>query len=137
MAEPYRPLAERAMTDQLGSDDGSFVRPTIPIAYLVDIARRCRAHPRELARALAASAIVPDALGSRHLRVSIAQFERFYAALGRELDDELFGYFARPVPRGAYATLLRLLTGSSDVHAALESAARFYRLFDRHRYLHF
>src|SRR5438105_15081269 len=110
------------MTDQLGIDDGSFVRPTIPIAYLVDIATRCRTHRREIARALAASSLAPNALSSRRLRVSIAQFDRFHATLSRALDDEVFGFFARPVPRGAYATLVRLLTGSTDVRAMLESA---------------
>src|SRR5260221_7475854 len=117
MARHYGPRAHRSMTDHLGLDDGSVVRPTIPIVYLADIARRCKAHPDDVTRALAASSIPPNALSSRRLRVSIAQFDRFHAALSRALDDELFGYFARTVPRGAYSTLLRLLTGSTDVRA--------------------
>src|SRR5262249_3232187 len=48
---------------------------------------------------------------------------------------ELFGFLRKPVPRGAYAVLVRLLTGSPDIHAALESTARFYGIFDAHRYL--
>src|SRR4051794_20485748 len=108
------------------------VRPTIPIAYVADVAQRCGARAA-VSRALADAAIAPGALSSR-LRISIAQLERFHASLSRALDDELFGYFARPVPRGSYATLVRLLTGCADVTAVLESAARFYALFDRHPY---
>ena len=61
--------------------------------------------------------------------------QRVHAALSRALDDELFGYFARPVPRGTFATLVRLLTGCADVRAAFDAMTRFYRLFDRHAYL--
>jgi len=114
------------MTDDL-------VRPTIPIGYVVEIASRCPS--RAIARALAACSVAPRTLRAPRFRLSIAQFVRFHTALSRELDDEMFGYFPRPVPRGAYATLVRMLTGSADVRAMLESANRFYRLFDRHDYL--
>jgi len=118
------------MTDQL-------VRPTIPIAYVADIVARCRATPRAIAGALAAGDIPARALASRRMRVSIVQLERFHAALGRAGDDEVFGFFARPVPRGSFATLLALLVDCDDVRAMLDAAARFYRLFDRHAYFAF
>jgi AraC-like DNA-binding protein len=119
------------MTDRLGVDDGS-ARP----ADDPDRVRRRHRPPRAIARALAEASIPPRAMASRRARISIAQFERFHAALTRARDDELFGYFARPVPRGAYATLVHLLTGSADVSAVLDAAAGFYALFDRHRYFH-
>ena len=115
------------MTDDL-------VRPTIPIAYVVDIARRCPS--RAISRALAASSISSHALRAPRVRISIAQYLRFHTVLSRDIDDEMFGYFARPVPRGAFATMLRMLTGSPDIRAMLVSAGRFYRLFDRHDHLH-
>jgi AraC-like DNA-binding protein len=71
------------------------------------------------------------------MRVSIDQVERFHVALVRATNDELFGFFASPVPRGAYAVAVRLLTGCADVTAVLDASARFYRLFDRHDYWHF
>lgn len=114
------------MTDDL-------VRPTIPIAYVVEIAKRCPA--RAIVRALGAAGVPPRVLRVPRFRLSIAQYVRFHGALSRELDDEMFGFFARPVPRGAYATLVRMLTGSANVGAMLASANRFYRLFDRHDYL--
>jgi AraC-like DNA-binding protein len=122
-----------AMTEQL-SDAAQLVRPTIPAAYLADIARRCRA-PGAIRGALAAAGLAPRSLASPRLRVSIAQFERFHTALVRARDDELMGCFARPVPRGGYATVVQLMCGAPDVAAALAAATRFYRLFDRHAYL--
>ncbi len=121
-----------AMTEQL-SELVEVVRPTIPTVYLADIARRCRT-PAAIGRALAVAGLPPAALRSPRLRVSIAQFERFHTALVRDRDDELMAFFARPVPRGAYATAVQLLCGCADVGAALVAATRFYRLFDRHAY---
>jgi AraC-like DNA-binding protein len=109
------------MTDDL-------VRPTIPIAYLADMTTGARAGA--IRKALGAASLPKRALSSRRMRVSITQFERFYTTLVRARDDELFGFLARPVPRGAYAMLVRLLTGSEDLGSALDAAARFYRLFD-------
>jgi len=115
------------MTDPL-------VRPTIPIPYVAEIVQRCRDHARAVSDALAAASLAREALASPKLRISIVHFARFHDALVRALDDELVGYFARPVPRGAYATLLQLLAGTRDLHAMIEAAAAFYRLFDRHAY---
>jgi AraC-like DNA-binding protein len=39
------------------------------------------------------------------------------------------------VPPGAYATLLRLLTGCADLASAFDGFTRFYRMFDHHPYL--
>jgi AraC-like DNA-binding protein len=124
------------MTDPL-------VKPTIPIDYLGEIAtqvrRRRRGGPaggRAVACALEAAQLPARALQTRGMRVSIAQFERFHAALVRATNDELFGFFSAPVPRGSYGVLVHLLTGSTDVTAMFDASSRFYRLFDRHAYWH-
>lgn len=104
------------------------VRPTIPIAYLADLGVRS---PRSAVReALEAASLAPRVLSSRRLRVSILQFSRFYGTLVRALDDEVCGLLAKPVPRGSYATLVRLLASSDDLASALDGASRFYGLFD-------
>jgi AraC-like DNA-binding protein len=109
-------------------------RPTIPIRYLIEVIDRARPSAGARRRVLAAVAVSPSALESPRMRLSIAQWERFHASLSKALDDETFGFLARPVPVGAYATLVRLLTGCVDVGSCLDAIARFYRLFDRHRY---
>jgi AraC-like DNA-binding protein len=109
------------MTDPL-------VAPTIPIVYLREMSRF--ASPRAVARAGVSRAT----LAAPRMRASIVQVERFCLALVRETGDELFGFFARPVPRGAYAVLVRLLAGCADVTSMLDATMRFYRLFDSHAY---
>src|SRR5687767_10558648 len=109
-------------------------RPTIPLRYLAEMAARSGASRVVIARALERASLPADALDAPRLRASVVQLERYYLALRRAIDDELFGFFARKVPPGAYATLVPLLTGAVDVKAALAAAARFYRLFDRHEY---
>jgi AraC-like DNA-binding protein len=109
-------------------------RPTIPMRYVVDVIERSRPRKTTIARALEAAAFSERALASRRMRISAAQWERFFAVLRRDRDDELFGYFTRPVPSGAFATLLRLLTTYADLASCMDAGERFYRLFDRHRY---
>jgi AraC-like DNA-binding protein len=114
----------------------ALVRPTIPIRYLAEISDRSRAPARSVRAALAAAALPRSALGVPQLRVSVLQVKAFHEVLRRETGDELFGYFERPVPVGAYATLLRLLTESSHLATALDGFVRFYRIFDHHPYVH-
>ncbi len=105
------------------------VRPTIPIAYLAEMAEGGRA--ADVRDALAAASLSPRALASRRMRVSIAQLVRFHGSLVRARDDEMFGFLPRPVPRGAYAMLVRLLAGRGDLASTLDAASRFYALFAR------
>lgn len=114
---------------------GAPVRATIPVQFLAEMAARSGASRNTVRAALASAAMPPGALARPRLRVSVGQFERYYDNLRRALNDELFGFFARPVPRGAYATLVQLMACAADVAAALDAAGRFYRLYDRHRYL--
>jgi AraC-like DNA-binding protein len=129
------------MTNDLGAGaetvrEEAVLRPTIPIRYLAEMAARAR--PRSaVTRALGMAELPHGALVLPRFRASIAQIDTFYRVLARGIDDELFGYFARKVPPGAYATLVRLLTGTTHVAATLEACSRFYRLFDRHPYWRF
>lgn len=104
-------------------DDPYFVRPTIPARYVEEILARTPDRERILARA----AIPAGA------RISVEQFERLHREL-RRAGDEMFGYLASPVPSGAYAALMHLLAPGPRVRDMFESAARFYGIFDRHRY---
>src|SRR5258708_5548000 len=95
-------------------------RPTIPVRYLAEVLDRCRPSEETVARVFEAGAIPHGALRSRRMRLSIAQWARVHEVLTRDNDDELFGFFSRPVPRGAFATLLRSLTGCVDIASALD-----------------
>jgi AraC-like DNA-binding protein len=109
--------------------------PTVPIRYLAELADRSGPRSRGVAGAIAAAGLSREALRRPRLRVTVLQVKAFYEALRRANDDELFGFFERPVPVGAYASLLWLLTGMPDLAHALEGMGRFYGVFDRHPYL--
>src|SRR5438105_15609554 len=95
-------------------------RPTIPVRYLLDVLDRTKPAAAVRARAIDAAGMSARALRSPRMRLSIAQWERIHEVLIEANDDELFGWFARPVPAGAFATLVRSLTGCAAVAACCE-----------------
>ena len=50
----------------------------------------------------------------------------------RTTGDECFGDLARPVPPGAYLTMVRQLTRFDDMADCFDGSRDFYRLFDAH-----
>ncbi len=118
----------------MSSSDAYFVRPTIPARYLAELLARTGL---DRARTLAAAGLPANATALRKFRVSVEQFERLYTVACKACDDEMFGLFASRVPRGTYAVAIRMATRSRDLAELIESATRFYALFDRgHRYWH-
>jgi AraC-like DNA-binding protein len=110
------------------------VRPTIPARYLADVLARARLGERREAQLLRESGLPPRAHALPRFRISVEQFERVYRVVRKACDDEMFGFFERPVPPGAYAVLLRSAIRCGTVAEVLDAAGRFYALFDRHRY---
>lgn len=109
----------------------SFARPTIPVRYVREM---LEAVPAEERRALLQQA----GLGSTDphddpTRVSGVAMELLHHAVARRTDDELYGAFERAVPRGSYATVLKLACRAADLRGALAIATDFYALFDRRR----
>jgi AraC-like DNA-binding protein len=110
------------------------ISPTVPVEYLDDMLDRSRASSEIRAACLRAAGIDPALARSPRLRLTSERFVAAYTTLRAAIADELFGFFARPIPIGSYATLARLVVGSRDVASALDNGFRFYRLFDPHRY---
>lgn len=107
----------------------SFARPTIPLRYLQEM---LQAVPAEQGRHLLAQIGLGTLDPSRAQgRVSGASVERLHHQVVRHLDDELYGYFERPVPRGSYLAVLRMACQAPDLRAALAIFTEFYALFDR------
>jgi AraC-like DNA-binding protein len=107
---------------------------TIPVRYAAEMMRR-PALPPDRVRALLAEAALPEEmLEVPQFRLSVVQFARLHGVVRRALQDELFGFFQRPVPIGAYATLIALITRCSTVDDAFDATKTFYRLFDPHDY---
>lgn len=100
------------------------ITPTVPAAFLTDLlAGKSVVFLRRLG---IGAAMLKDA----GFRITPLQFSAALREVVREDDDELFGLYARPVPRGLYARMLRLQTYCPTVRAALEEGAALYGLFD-------
>jgi AraC-like DNA-binding protein len=105
---------------------------TIPVRYAAEMLRR-PALPADRVRALLAEAALPEEmLEVPQFRLSVVQFARLYEVARRATGDELFGFFRRAVPIGAYATLIALLTRCSTIEDAFDATKTFYRMFDPH-----
>lgn len=116
------------MTEALEAGD-DFTRATIPIRF----AREMVAHVEDARAALRQAGIAQGALDHPGFRISGEQMGALADVLGRANDDELYGAFRRPVPRGTYATLVRMMTGYSTLRQTLDAANELYGLFDQHR----
>ena len=67
-------------------------------------------------------------LASADARVPLNDYAALYNVVVAALDDEGFGLFPHPIPRGTFEFLCRSLIGSRDLGEALDRAARFFRL---------
>ncbi len=85
----------------------------------------------EREQALDHADIGPAILAAQGLRVSPAQFERLHHFVVRARDDEVHGLLRRPVPRGTFASFVRLATQLPTVRSLLIAGNEIYGLFDR------
>ncbi|KTC35117.1 MAG: AraC family transcriptional regulator ligand-binding domain-containing protein [Pseudomonas sp.] len=108
------------------------VAPTIPARFARELLAQLRLDPGAQAALLQRSGLSPQVLrdGQRIAPLHYRALSRLAVGSGH---DEAFGFFARPVPLGSFAQLLRLLVHLPSLADAFEEAARFYRLFDGSR----
>ena len=69
--------------------------------------------------------IAPEAFGDPRQRVPVERYAALYNLINRELNDESFGLFSRPMPVGSFELLTRSLAGSPILEVALERTCRF------------
>lgn len=110
------------------------VAPTIPTRYVAELLAHSGAKAGLRGDILTAADIDPASLEIERHRITYAQFSTVYWLLRKSLDDEMFGWLARPVPPGAWATQMALLTACADIETAIWMGRRFYQVFDRHDY---
>lgn len=105
---------------------------TIPVRYAREMLVRTGLSATDRTALLTRAGLAPDVVRRRRFRLSARQFDRLYREVVRTTDDECFGYLARPVPSGAYLTMVRQLTRFDDVADCLAGSRDFYALFDSH-----
>ena len=62
--------------------------------------------------------IAPEAFGDPRQRVPVERYAALYNLINRELNDESFGLFSRPMPVGSFELLTRSLAGSPILEVA-------------------
>ncbi|UMZ10569.1 AraC family transcriptional regulator ligand-binding domain-containing protein [Pseudomonas sp. MPFS] len=105
------------------------VAPTIPARFARELLAQLRLDATTHDALLQRCGLSREMLHDGHRLAPLTYRALSRLAVGAS-HDEAFGFFARPVPLGSFAQLLRLLVHLPTLADALEEAARFYQLFD-------
>jgi AraC-like DNA-binding protein len=103
-------------------------RATVAAGFVTGLLAGVRARGLETGGFLEAAGIDPASLEMREGRVPIDSYVALYNTVARELGDEAFALFSRPLRTGTFEFLCRGMLGSRDLGEALDRAARFLRL---------
>jgi AraC-like DNA-binding protein len=98
------------------------------MAFVRCIALAYKRRGMDVAPALAAAQITPEALRDPQARITAQQMEAVSAAAMQALDDEALGWFERRLPWGSYGMLCRASTGAATLGLALKRWCRHHRL---------
>lgn len=105
--------------------NASTSRATVALGFVTGMLAGARRAGLDPASWLAAAGIDPADSASR---VPIARYAELYNLVSRDMEDEGFGLFSRPMPPGSFEFLCRGLIGAPTLAEALERAGRFLRL---------
>lgn len=75
--------------------------------------------------------IPPILTDNESVRISASQFAKLQQSITIQLQDEMLGYYERPLPPGTFAVACRSLIHSRSLSIALKRYCQFYRLVDR------
>jgi len=103
-------------------------RATVAAGFVTGLLSGARGRGLETSGFLQAAGISADELGAPDARVPVAAYVALYNAVARDLGDEGFALFSRPLRTGTFEFLCRGMLGSRDLGEALDRAARFLRL---------
>ncbi|MEL6186554.1 MAG: helix-turn-helix domain-containing protein [Myxococcota bacterium] len=114
------------MTAPLETPD-RIAQATIPMRMVLEMLHGAPATERT--SILETAGIAAAELTSSTARVSPLQFERLHHARVRQLDDEVYGFLPRRIPRGFFAALTRSATAWWSLRAVLTTMIELYAVF--------
>jgi AraC-like DNA-binding protein len=103
-------------------------RATVAAGFVTGLVSGVAARGGDASVLLRRAGIPAAILGHAELRVPIDRYVVLYNAAVEALEDEAFGLFSRPLPRGAFEFLARGALGSADLAEALDRMSRFLRV---------
>ena len=104
--------------------------PTIPARFAREMIGRPRFDADEIDRILGGTDLTTSILRRGRFRLSARQFLALYNRTVIDTDDELFRFMKRPVPRGAYITLMKILTRAPKISDCIGASIDYYRLYN-------
>ena len=114
------------MTISLDSPD-KMARATIPGRLVWEMLDGLSAAIQ--AEILAEAGLDGQELKPESARVSPPQFEQLYQDLVRRQDDEVYGFFPRPVPKGYFAVFAGIATRYGTARDVMSASSELYGLF--------
>lgn len=101
---------------------------TVPISLVKAFLAGAKARPETIRRYLEEAGIAPQLLGEPGARVTEEQFSMFYQAIAIALDDEMPGFFSRPLRSGTLKFLCLSLLDARNLETALHRFCQFFHI---------
>ena len=101
---------------------------TVPISLVKAFLAGADARPETIRRFLEEAGIAPELLGELGARVTEEQFSTLYQALAIALDDEMPGFFSRPLRSGTLKFLCLSLLDARNLETALHRFGQFFHI---------
>ena len=101
---------------------------TVPISLVKAFLEGAQARPETIRRYLEQAGIAPELLSEPGARVTEEQFSTFYQAIAIALDDEMPGFFSRPLRSGTLKFLCLSLLDARSLETALRRFCQFFHI---------
>jgi AraC-like DNA-binding protein len=101
---------------------------TVPISLVSAFLAGADARPDTIRRYLEEAGIAPELLGQPGARVTEEQFSTFYQAIAIALDNEMPGFFSRPLRSGTLKFLCLSLLDARNLETALHRFCQFFHI---------
>jgi AraC-like DNA-binding protein len=101
---------------------------TVPISLVKAFLAGAKARAETIRRYLEEAGIAPELLAEAGARVTEEQFSTFYQAIAIALDDEMPGFFSRPLRSGTLKFLCLSLLDARNLETALHRFCQFFHI---------
>ena len=101
---------------------------TVPISLVKAFLAGAEARPETIHRYLEDAGIAPELLAEPGARVNEEQFSTFYQTIAIALDDEMPGFFSRPLRSGTLKFICLSLLDARSLETALHRFCQFFHI---------
>jgi AraC-like DNA-binding protein len=124
-------MPQSSLDDAPAAETSTSLEPpiaTVPISLVKAFLEGAQARPETIRRYLEQAGIAPELLSQPGARVTEDQFSTFYQAIAIALDDEMPGFFSRPLRSGTLKFLCLSLLDARSLETALHRFCQFFHI---------